>query len=317
MNHTNRFSEEKEQEIIDMYLSGMNQVEIANHFKTFNTSIRRVLLRKNISIISGTERVRKLIPTFFNDYTNTDIQYWLGVIASDGCITNGKLILETIDKEWMEDYRNFINPLININTTQPKKGKLLYRISTGCVGLQEQLEKYGIIPDKSLLLKWLYPLTRDFVRGVFDGDGCATFANREKSIKISICGGSLVFLEQIKKFLLENNIESTITSSIRKRKNRIYYLNINAHSEKIKFYNLLYDNSNFFLKRKKEKFSRVFEKINIRKVKIKVILIENSNKMPFPSITHLGNYLKIDHRKLSYWLKNNCVPKQYNIKYAD
>ena len=44
----NRFTKEKEDEIIHLYKSGKTQKEIAMQFNTFNTSIRRVLLRYNI-----------------------------------------------------------------------------------------------------------------------------------------------------------------------------------------------------------------------------------------------------------------------------
>jgi DNA invertase Pin-like site-specific DNA recombinase len=45
-----KFSKEKEQEIVNMYIKGLSQVEIAKYFNTFNTSIRRVLKRNNIKI---------------------------------------------------------------------------------------------------------------------------------------------------------------------------------------------------------------------------------------------------------------------------
>jgi hypothetical protein len=147
-----KFSKEKEQEIVDMYSKGLNQVEIANHFNTFNTSIRRVLKRNNVKIFSSSERQRKVSPDIFNNYNSKDVQYWLGVIASDGCLTSGKLVVETKDKEWMENYRNFLNPSINVSSTQPPKGNTLYRVQFRCKGLKEELAKYGITENKSLSL---------------------------------------------------------------------------------------------------------------------------------------------------------------------
>lgn len=40
-----RFSREKELEIVDLYRKGYNQKEIANMYSTYNTSIRRALLK--------------------------------------------------------------------------------------------------------------------------------------------------------------------------------------------------------------------------------------------------------------------------------
>jgi intein-encoded DNA endonuclease-like protein len=248
-----KFSKEKEQEIVDMYSKGLNQVEIANYFNTFNTSIRRVLKRNNVEILSSSERQRKVTPYIFNDYNSKDIQYWLGVIASDGCLTSGKLVVETKDKEWMESYRNFLNPSINVSTTQPPKGNTLYRVQVRCKGLKEELAKYGITENKSLSLEWKYPLTWDFVRGVFDGDGCVTYTEKTKFVIISFCGGSKIFLKQLQDFLLLNNIDSKLVQDNR----GLYYLYVHKLDHKKLMYNLMYKDANNFLKRKKDKFSNI------------------------------------------------------------
>lgn len=253
-----KFSEEKEKQIVSMYLSGKNQKEIATHFQTFNTSIRRVLMRNGISIVSLSERLRAIPPTVFDDYTDKEVQYWLGVIASDGCLTSGKLVVETKDKDWMEDYKNFLNPRINLNVTQPKRGNTLYRVQVRSKGLKENLEKYGLTENKSLTLFWKFPLTKDFVRGVFDGDGCVVFTEKTKTPLISFCGGSLIFLEQIQHFLKDNSIYSKMRKVTREGK-ILYYLCIHNIEDKKAFFNLIYSNTGSYLKRKKEKFSNIWK----------------------------------------------------------
>jgi len=56
MQNKNRYSEEKENSIVQFYLEGKNQAELGKQFKTSNTAIRRVLKRNNIPIISSSER---------------------------------------------------------------------------------------------------------------------------------------------------------------------------------------------------------------------------------------------------------------------
>jgi intein-encoded DNA endonuclease-like protein len=53
-----KFTEKEQKQIIDLYLNGKNQVEIAKLFNTYNTSIRRILLKHNIKIISSGDRQR-------------------------------------------------------------------------------------------------------------------------------------------------------------------------------------------------------------------------------------------------------------------
>lgn len=248
-----KFSQEKETEICNLYNQGKNTVEIATQFNTYNTSIRRVLLRNNIIPKTTSERIRKVKPTFFDDYANPDIQYWLGVLSADGCYTKGSLVLETIDKKWMEDYRDFINPNINVTETQPKRGKRLYRVAFRSKGIDENLKKYGFISNKSLSLNWKYPITKDYFRGVFDGDGSVTVRNN-KVVHWNICSASSTFIDQLHNFLSENGIVSTVTFDFKKRKNTLYSLNVCAFSSLKKLFGLMYSDCNFYLERKYETF---------------------------------------------------------------
>jgi len=50
-----KFSKEKEESIISDYKAGLNTVEIAKKWNTYNTSIRRVLLRYGITLRSTKE----------------------------------------------------------------------------------------------------------------------------------------------------------------------------------------------------------------------------------------------------------------------
>ena len=316
MGYSDKFSGEKENKIVEMYLEGIDQVRIANYFNTFNTSIRRVLLRKNIKILSNSERNRPIIPTFFNNYDDPDIQYWLGVLASDGCITGSKLIFEAKDKEWVESFRDYLNPKINLNVTQPKKGHTLYRVSCSVKGIQEELFKYGIVPNKSLSLEWKMPITNHFVRGVFDGGGCVTLTKKMKYVAIAICSGSKIFLEQVQIFFNENNIHTVISSESKNRNNPLYYISIHNIPDKQKMYHLLYDDAKFFLQRKEKKFATILDQSYLREAKRKVQLNENGKITNYDSISELGRYLNIDHRKVGYWLQKNLALKRgYDIKY--
>lgn len=313
-----KYSQAEVNKIIELYESGLNQLEIANLFGTFNTSIRRILKRNGVNVLNQTERHRMITPDFFDNYENPDIQYWLGVIASDGCMTNRNLIIETIDKEWMEDYRDFLNPNINITTTLPKRGRMLYRVATGVVGLAESLEKYGIIKQKSLLLEWKYPITRHFLRGVFDGDGSAFFSKQSRFVRMSIVSGSEVFILQLQNFLFENNIEVRISKHIKNRKNPLYSLEVTKYEDKIKFHNLLYEDAKYFLKRKKEKMDTILSVVkNTESDKKPMRIFNESCEHIFKSMSDTAKFLQVDQRKLSSFMKNNKqISKIYTCEFV-
>lgn len=90
-----RFSIEKEAEIIKLYTEGRHTNEIAKMYNTFNTSIRRVLLRNNIVIRSyGVAQRRVNLEDISSKEGTPDFDYFLGLLATDGCITGDRIVLD-------------------------------------------------------------------------------------------------------------------------------------------------------------------------------------------------------------------------------
>lgn len=103
-----------EQEIVEKYNNGQNTLSLAKELKTYNTTIRRILLRNNVKIRSYSEAQCKVK---YNPFSLEKSQYWLGLLATDGCITNGRIILDLHerDKEILDKYIEHIQAPINLN----------------------------------------------------------------------------------------------------------------------------------------------------------------------------------------------------------
>ena len=115
-----KFSREKEEEIIKDYLEGKNTVEIAEKWNTYNTSIRRVLLRNNINIRTASEAKRTVNTNPFklgDEYS----EYFLGLLLTDGWICYAKnaktpsVSLCLNYKEMVEKFRNFACPKTKVS----------------------------------------------------------------------------------------------------------------------------------------------------------------------------------------------------------
>ena len=129
------------------------------------------------------------------------------------------------------------------------------------------MEKLGFGKSKTYkelhLPKLNDELMRHFLRGYFDGDGSITGYLRKPTDKKHPNYGirrSVIFtsktrslLEDILNYLNKYNI---IKFNICKSSRNCYILNI-ADSEIVKLFHLLYDDSNFYLKRKYEKFNHL------------------------------------------------------------
>ena len=114
-------------------------------------------------------------------------------------------------------------------------------------------KKYGIIPNKSLVLEKVpvefipEELLCYYFRGLIDGDGCI-----HKDGKVSIYSGSKNFIESVQDILCK-------TIGVKKLKiyhGTTYFVSWGSKEDKQKFFNFLYKdklNKAFFYKRKYER----------------------------------------------------------------
>lgn len=131
--------------------------------------------------------------------------YAVGLITTDGYLSSDKRHLEfnSKDKEQVENFKGCLN--LNNKITGKVRGgeqiKKYHHIQFGDVNFYKFLESIGLSSGKSKTLqelkipKKLFP---DFLRGVFDGDGCfSTFAHPESKhaqIRVSFTSASPKFL---------------------------------------------------------------------------------------------------------------------------
>jgi hypothetical protein len=107
---------------------------------------------------------------------NSQISYLAGLIAADGCLQrNGRHInVTSMDIEILEYVKSILNLSVKIGLKPNGFGGYGYQVQFGDVALYDFLLNAGITPAKSkTILKVDVPdeFYRDFLRGLFDGDG--------------------------------------------------------------------------------------------------------------------------------------------------
>ena len=149
-----------EQEIIEKYSNGQNTLSLARELGTYNTTIRRILLRRNVKIRSNSEIQSKVKK---NPFSLLNSQYWLGLLASDGCITKNRVILELHkqDREVLEQYISHIGAPLNLNVQKSKTFGTNNQLRVDFTNKESVafLIDQGITPKKSKTLKINFPLT--------------------------------------------------------------------------------------------------------------------------------------------------------------
>lgn len=262
----NKFSEEKENEIIRLYIEeNRNTNEIAKLFNTYNTSIRRILKRHNVEIRSYGVAQRKVqLEDIKSKEGSSDFDYFIGLLATDGCITGNNVVLDfsEANKELLDYWNEFLGNKCNINISIHKIFKVpQYRIAFKNPEICNYLGEFGIVSNKTFDLTLKY-INWDVLRGIIDGDGCISETNHGSTIRIGITSGCRKFLEQIQDFYTKNSITSYLKESSRNL-NPTYDLYVYNTNDVIKIYNNLYSNAHYFLKRKEMKFGPLLRKLNM------------------------------------------------------
>ena len=126
----------------------------------------------------------------------------------------------------------------------------------------DKLMSYGINPNKTKEIDFKFDFTLlkseelkiHFLRGFFDGDGCATISSEYKYVQVGFVTTSFPFIQQIVDFYKKYSLDFKIDKH--KSKNMDYYQIWlkGGRNSIIAFKKLMYNNANFYLQRKFDKF---------------------------------------------------------------
>ena len=207
----------------------------------------------------GRPRKYSLNEDYFENINSNNKAYILGFIYADGSIYGNYLSIRLSAKDI--EILNYIKSELgyggNVRDYVIKNNHYV-ELTISSKKIVEDLIKIGIIQNKTYNSKELPIFDEKFknamLRGFFDGDGSIYSNNNRGYIEYTICfSGNISVLNQIKKILEKYEISSC---KIRHRYNNDIscMLEIRGNKNIEKIYNLLYDNAEFYLKRKKERF---------------------------------------------------------------
>ena len=150
---------------------------------------------------------------YFEDINTEEQAYWLGFLAADGRINRRtlKINLNIRDKKHLEKFATTLNSNLivkEIPGTSYGEGTAMASLEINSIKMVADLAKYGVIPNKSLILKppILPPeLERHWIRGYLDGDGSIIPQLASGNAQLSFLGAKEI-LEWIEyKLTNENN----------------------------------------------------------------------------------------------------------------
>lgn len=215
----------------------------------------------------------------FDKDLSADAAYFLGLLYTDGCLAhrlgekNGNISLCSTDRDILVSYNEFLSGgNLRLNEVQVKKddknyGKMGYYIRFYNSIIYNRLLELGLFPRKSFINEYKFPLEvgdygRDYVRGLFDGDGCFTFGYYGKLRDGSryLMGNLHFFGQEVYCVALRRYMDSKgfRVSPVRRFKRSTFCFRLwTADVEK--FYRWLYDGAKYYMERKRRKIKQFLQ----------------------------------------------------------
>jgi len=250
-NWLNHFTDDEAKVAAEKYKNGSSSIEIAKLLNRSKFAVLKWLKKSGIKRRTTSEagRTLPLDETVF-DTINEESAYWAGFIMADGCLMQMgedsfvvQIALAKKDAGHIEKLKLFLKAGHKIITY---KGNHQFSIHSKRIFMR--LGDFGLKPRKSFTAKAtdLIKDNRHFWRGVVDGDG-SLFITKRKVSGISLVG-SFDVVNQFSNFL-----KNELGSFIPVYKHKMIFSVQSTGKKALQIMKLLYNESNVYLDRKKEK----------------------------------------------------------------
>lgn len=220
--------------------------------------------RIKASIRTDSIRTKYTLDDSAFDTINSESAYWLGMLASDGCVHKNKnkisINAQELDREHIEAFASFLKYSGKVNFRYAEAKGIKYPsvyLEIHSKHIKNKLAEYGIVPAKSNLdIDYLSYIPDEykifFIFGYLDGDG-SILTRSEKQIRPNIeILGNKSLIESIQKYLLlEFKYNGKINTEKRSSTIKYTYV-IHNISDCVSFLEKYVDVP-YILKRKKEK----------------------------------------------------------------
>jgi hypothetical protein len=249
---------------IKLLISTLNQTNGNISLAAKTLGISRTLFYKQLKNNNLSKQKLNFNHHYFESIDSEDKAYFLGYLMADGCISEQKQRLDfgihTKDKYILEVFKQ---KLYSVNKIRTYKNNVSIINHTSRKMILD-LKTLGCTPRKSLTLK--FPILSekykwDFIRGYFDGDGCAT--NHGKPLKNGSIRIRINFIGT-KEFLtsLQNIFNTNYKLILTGNNKQTYKLEITSKSNLDYIISNMYDNATIFLLRKRNICINHIKKVN-------------------------------------------------------
>jgi len=229
--------------------------------KKHNTSIDIISKLITENDLSFAKRRQMVDWNPFENLSDPNVMYWLGILASDGAIFEDRVTLQLaeVDRELVIKYHKFLKEKPTLRQVVWKVGGKNfngYMVSFRNKDVVEFLDKLGITTRKSNTISMSFPVNSHFLRGLIDGDGTLEIRNIENRLfsRIRFATASTEMALSVMKFYLDNDLYLRYyKDSGAHRKSAIHEIVVSRSSDVLKLLDMLYNDADTYMERKYQK----------------------------------------------------------------
>lgn len=194
---------------------------------------------------------RKVNVNPFENLQDSNVQYWLGWLATDGCISHKEsrvtLSVSIKDIDVVKKFKEFVsNKLIIKHTIHHGKFEMV-SVSFRNKEITDFLLTLGFGEDKTFNFVPNFNISWDYIRGVFEGDGYFRWSHNKE---VNITSACRKHIELICSFVKDSGINCLMREKITPKGTRMYDFEIYNKEGIIQFINNIYNDANTFMNRK-------------------------------------------------------------------
>ena len=264
-----KLSKEQEIQLVEEYKQGTPVIELMNKYgyktkKSIMDKVKKYYPENYEEIIKEAQDNRRGYVYSLEKLTSPFDAYLVGLLLTDGYVLSDRdgLGLDMTD----EDAINFVAKTIGTSYKSYNDGihKTRHRILITIPGISKQVERFGIIPNKSNILPTPKLLDEEkqflpyIIRGIIDGDGCVSKTSYGGA-QFYICTMSKDFAIWIAEVLKNNFFMDDIT--IRIFENGLYRIETANQYNILKLIAIVY-NKPFGMNRKYNYLRKTFRDYN-------------------------------------------------------
>ena len=246
--------------LIELVQNGFSTREIANMLGVGKSTVHRWCQENNI-ILSGrveqllSKRCTKIRDSLFHAPLDEKHSWLLGIIATDGCVEDGGRLTicnEDIDVIKLSHSIIGMRSIRCLSPRPPKTTAVLYNHIVNSRILCNRLNLLGIVPRKTKTIQFPQPeklSLPDYVRGLWDGDGCWSIDKRDRKLISSFGSASLQFIKVLASTL---QLVTSSKAQVRQRGDKYFWVLSYYGTKAISLANWLYENAGMYANQRKK-----------------------------------------------------------------